>query len=260
MEQDLSSKAGSRLGETPGFRALSCDFGLAVADVGGFMQTNKIWTLAAIGLLAAAAACSGGGSRSTPLIPSQTQLSSAGKNLAIHFTLPGAGTLAKSRSLQYIQHNILGVVATITQPSPGPSSTTLVDQEQFDVSGPPNCNATYPATRACTFYVSAKAGVDNVELDTYDTTHNTPGQIATPAATPTACKTKELSLQSATLAAYKPTNCVEVGPAHALSVGIATGVTITAGTINNVSLNLQPIADSFSMNGQPVYTLFSFPL
>src|SRR6202035_4655708 len=259
MEQDLSSKAGSRLGETPGFRALSCDFGLAVADVGGFMQTNKIWTLAAIGLLAAAAACSGGGSRSTPLIPSQTQQSSAGKNLAIHFTLPGAGTLAKSRSLQYIQHNILGVVATITQPSPGPSSTTLVDQEQFDVSGPPNCNATYPATRACTFYVSAKAGIDNVELDTYDTTHNTPGQIATPAATPTPCGDKQFSGQSLG-PTYTPNNCIEVAPAHALSVGIANGVTITAGTINNVSLNLQPIADSFQMNGQPVYTLFSFPL
>jgi|GEM_PF-3628277 len=221
------------------------------------MQPNKVWTLAAIGLLAVAAACSGGGSRSTPLIPGQTQpQNSAGKNLAIHFSVPGSGTMAKSRSLQFIQHNILGVVATITQASPSPSSTVLVDQEQFDVSGPPNCNASYPSTRACVFYVSAKAGIDNVEIDTYDTTHNTPGQIATPAATPTACVTKEISGQTT----YKPTNCVEVGVAHALSVGIATGVTITAGTVNNVSLNLQPIADSFQMNGQPVYTLFSFPL
>jgi len=223
------------------------------------MQPNKVWTLAAIGLLAVAAACSGGGSRSTPQVPTNQgpQQSSKAKNLQLRFTIQGPSSQSAARSLKYVNGNIFGGVVTITgaSPSPGPTGTTLLDQEQFDLSGPPNCNSS-GLPRTCTFYASAKAGVDNIELDTYDNTPNNPGQIATPSVNPTPCKTKELSFQTGGPSTWHANNCIQVASAHALSVGIANGVTITAG-VNNVTLILQPIADSFQINNHAVYDIFT---
>jgi hypothetical protein len=226
------------------------------------MQPNKVWILAAIGLLAITAGCSGGGSRSTPSVPNQapnkSQPNSAGKNLALHFTIPGTPALATSRQLQYRLTDWAGTVVTITQASPSPLSTTLTNQEQFDFTGGnggqgggQNCDNVAPASRHCTIYMSAKIGVDNVEIDAYDNTPLVPGQIATPSGGTPSCKTKELH----TSIPY----CVQVGSARGLGVGIVTGVTVTAG-VNNVTINMQPIADSFQVNGQSVFTIFSFPL
>jgi hypothetical protein len=214
----------------------------------------KTWALAAIGLLAIASACSGGGSRSTPSAANQTarQQNAAGKNVLLHFMLPGQSPMSSARQLRLVQHNIVGAVATVTQPSPGPTSTTLVDQQQIDLSGPPNCDATYPSPRHCAVYINAKVGTDNIELDTYDTTPNTPGQIATPNPVPSPyCVIRRFHLS--------PPNCVPVPPAHALSVAITTGVTIAAG-LNNVTLNMQPIVDQFATNGQTAYTVLGYPL
>jgi hypothetical protein len=216
--------------------------------------SNKLWTLAAIGLLAIASACSGGGSRSTPSVTNLPQQHSAVKNLALHFTFPGQtqAQLSLTRQLKVIQHNTLGIVATVTQPSPGPTATTLVDQQQTDVSGPPNCDAMYPSPRHCVVYINAKIGTDNIEVDSYDTSPNTPGQIATPGPSPSPfCVIKEVAESS-----Y---NCEPVKPAHALSVAITTGVHIAAG-LNSVTLNMQPIIDQFSTNGQTAYTVLGYPL
>jgi hypothetical protein len=218
--------------------------------------SNKIWTLAAIGLLAIASACSGGGSRSTPSVANQIgqPQNAAHKNLALHFALPGQtqSQLSIARQLKIFQHNSLGIVATVTQPSPGPTATTLVDQQQTDVSGPPNCDAMYPSPRHCTVYINAKIGTDNIEVDAYDTSPNTPGQIATPGPVPSPyCVTKENWGGTG--------NCVPVKPAHALGVAITTGVHIAAG-LNSVTLNMQPIIDQFSTNGQTAYTVLGYPL
>jgi len=222
--------------------------------------SNKLWTLAAIGLLALASACSGGGSRSTPVVPNANQpgqpQQSAGKNVALKFTIPAAKSPASlSRSLQFVSHNTTGIVATITQQSPSPTSSLLVDQEQFDVSGPPVCDASAPATRHCLLYISAKSGVDNVELDLYDTSPNTPGQIATPSATTAPCRFWAANVSGP----GNPGNQCPIPKApHGLGVAITGPVTIGGGA-NTVTMLVKPIVDSFAINGQPAESVIGAP-